>query len=175
AREIRDWALAELAYASGLRVSELVRLDVNDIDLVNRLVTAMGKGSKERVVPFGQPAARALEYWIGTGRQQVLKTTASLLSDQALFLGMRGGRLDPREARRAIERLAQTAGQTHLSPHTLRHSAATHLLEGGSDLRSVQELLGHASLATTQRYTHVSKDRLWSSYAQAHPRSGQEN
>ena len=170
---VRDWALAELAYATGLRVAELVRLDVKDIDLANRLVRAMGKGSKERVAPFGAPAARALETWIDQGRPELLASLPHATAGPALFVGLRGGRLDAREARRGIDRLSRAAGQGGLSPHTLRHSAATHLLEGGSDLRSVQELLGHASLATTQRYTHVTTERLWASYTQAHPRSGQ--
>jgi len=170
---VRDWALAELAYATGLRVAELVRLDVNDVDLGNRLVRAMGKGSKERMAPFGAPAARALEAWLDQARPALLASLAHNTAGPALFVGLRGGRLDAREARRGIDRVSRAAGQGGLSPHTLRHSAATHLLEGGSDLRSVQELLGHASLATTQRYTHVTTERLWASYTQAHPRSGQ--
>jgi len=170
---VRDWALAELAYATGLRVAELVRLDIGDVDLSNRLVRAMGKGSKPRVVPFGQPAARALEDWLMAGRGQVLSAVERPTAGAAVFVGVRGGRLDAREARRIVYRLAAAANLGEVSPHVLRHSAATHLLEGGSDLRSVQELLGHASLGTTQRYTHVTTDRLWDSYAQAHPRSGQ--
>jgi len=170
---VRDWALAELAYATGLRVAELVRLDVGDIDQTNRLVKAMGKGSKERVAPYGAPAAKALAVWLDQARPALLAGLVKPTAGPALFVGLRGGRLDPREARRGVDRLARAAGQGRLSPHTLRHSAATHLLEGGSDLRSVQELLGHASLATTQRYTHVTTERLWASYAQAHPRSGQ--
>jgi len=198
ARQLRDWALAELAYASGLRVAELVRLDLEDVDLANRLVRVMGKGSKQRVVPFGKPAAEAIELWTKQGRPEALAAAhraaagrapagaanqvkagqsgaRQVGAEQALFVGVRGRRLDAREARRAIDRLARNAGMKPVSPHSLRHSAATHLLEGGSDLRSVQELLGHASLATTQRYTHVTTERLWASYAQAHPRSGQDD
>jgi integrase/recombinase XerC len=169
----RDHALAELIYATGLRVSEVVSLDLGALDLENRLVRVVGKGNKERVVPFGRPAAQALSAWIGAGRQAMALRSRTPADRAAVFLGARGGRLGVRQAREAVQHLAQAAGLSNVAPHALRHSAATHLLEGGSDLRSVQEILGHSSLATTQRYTHVTAERLWSSYAQAHPRSGQ--
>jgi integrase/recombinase XerC len=174
---VRDWAVVELLYASGLRVGELVALDVADVDLQERLVRTLGKGSKERVVPFGVPAARALAAWLERARPEVVRRAAqaspkaSPAPPQALFLGARGGRLGSRQAREVVHRLTMLAGVRDLAPHGLRHSAATHLLAGGSDLRSVQEVLGHASLATTQRYTHVSPERLRASYTQAHPRA----
>ncbi|MDR2454411.1 MAG: tyrosine recombinase XerC [Bifidobacteriaceae bacterium] len=171
----RDHALAELIYATGMRVSEAVALDIGDADLSERLVRVFGKGGKERVVPFGRPAAVALAAWIKDGRSELLRAAAGAgqrPAVAALFLGARGGRLDTRQARVAVHRLSSQAGLGDLAPHGLRHSAATHLLEGGSDLRTVQEILGHASIATTQRYTHVTAERLWASYAQAHPRSG---
>lgn len=161
---IRDWAALELTYASGLRVSEVTGLDVGDVDLARRTVRVHGKGGKERVTPFGQPAERALRSW--------LAVRPRLAGEQsALFLGERGRRLDPRTLRAALHRLTAVAGVRDLAPHGLRHSAATHLLEGGSDLRTVQELLGHSSLATTQRYTHVSPERLRAAFTQAHPRA----
>lgn len=163
---LRDWAATELLYATGVRVSELVGADRGDLDLDQRLLRVMGKGGKERVVPFGVPAARALRAWLPVRPRLVVPT-----SPDALFLGARGGRLDPRQVRATVHRLTALAGVRDLAPHGLRHSAATHLLEGGSDLRSVQEVLGHASLATTQRYTHISAERLRSAFAQAHPRA----
>jgi integrase/recombinase XerC len=162
-----DWALVELLYATGVRVGELCGADVSDVDLGARTLRVLGKGGKERVVPFGQPAATAVEAWLGRGRPAIVRPE----SGDALLLGRRGGRLDQRQARATVHRLAAAAGVDDIAPHGLRHSAATHLLEGGSDLRSVQELLGHASLATTQRYTHVTADRLRSAYALAHPRA----
>ncbi|WP_407657426.1 tyrosine recombinase XerC [Luteimicrobium xylanilyticum] len=164
---LRDWVTVELLYATGLRVGELVSVDVDDLELTTRTVRALGKGRKERVVPFGVPAARAVERWLGAGRPALATAT----SGPALLLGDRGGRWDQRRAREAVHCLAEGAGVPDVAPHALRHTAATHLLEGGSDLRSVQEVLGHASLATTQRYTHVSAERLRSSYAQAFPRA----
>jgi len=164
---LRDWATVELLYATGLRVGELVSVDVDDLELTTRTVRALGKGRKERVVPFGVPAARAVERWLVQGRPTLVTST----SGPALLLGDRGGRWDQRRAREAVHRLASGAGVPDLAPHALRHTAATHLLEGGSDLRSVQEVLGHASLATTQRYTHVSAERLRASYTQAFPRA----
>jgi integrase/recombinase XerC len=164
---LRDWVLVELLYATGVRVGELCGADVSDVDLGGRTLRVLGKGGKERVVPFGKPAATALEAWLGRGRPELVQST----SGDALLLGVRGGRLDQRQARETVHRLASAAGVDDIAPHGLRHSAATHLLEGGSDLRSVQELLGHASLATTQRYTHISADRLRSAYALAHPRA----
>lgn len=165
---IRDRAVLELLYATGVRVSELCGLDIDDVDLDRRVVRVFGKGGKERSVPMGVPAARVVLAWTAEGRPSV----ATSASGPALFLGLRGGRLDPRTARRIVHRrLAEIDGLPDQGPHGLRHAAATHLLEGGADLRSVQEFLGHASLATTQVYTHVSADRLRSAYRQAHPRA----
>lgn len=163
---VRDWAALELLYATGVRVSELVGIDIADIDLPQRLVRVLGKGGKERMVPFGRPAASAVQAWLDA-RPRLAGPT----SPDALFLGARGGRLDVRQVRAVVHRLTALAGVRDLAPHGLRHSAATHLLEGGSDLRSVQEVLGHASLATTQRYTHISSERLRAAFAQAHPRA----
>jgi integrase/recombinase XerC len=163
---LRDLAMTEMLYGTGIRVSELCGLDRVDVDRRERVLRVRGKGDRERTVPFGGPAASALDQW-WSARESVLNER----SGDALFLGARGGRVDPRTVRSVIHRLAQQAGVTDLSPHGLRHSAATHVLEGGADLRSVQELLGHSSLATTQRYTHVSVERLRASYVQAHPRA----
>jgi integrase/recombinase XerC len=164
---VRDRAVLELLYASGIRVGELVALDVDDIDLDQRVARVMGKGAKERMVPFGVPAARALAEWLAA-RRAVLGPR----SGAALFLGRRGARIDPRQVRSLVhDVLSHLPDAPDLGPHGLRHSAATHLLEGGADLRMVQEILGHASLATTQIYTHVSVDRLRASYEQAHPRA----
>jgi integrase/recombinase XerC len=165
---LRDRAMLELLYASGIRVGELVGLDIDDIDFGSNLVRVMGKGAKERTVPFGGPAAAALQAWLQLGRGQVVAAG----SGPALFLGRRGGRVDPRQVRTAVHQLLQYVPDApDMGPHGLRHSAATHLLEGGADLRAVQEMLGHASLATTQIYTHVSVERLRRSYQQAHPRA----
>lgn len=165
---LRDRAALELLYASGIRVGELTALDIDDLDLDAGVVRVMGKGAKERTVPFGGPARDALEGWLRRGRPQV----ATAESGPAVFLGRRGRRVDPRQVRTAVHRLlAHVPDAPDLGPHGLRHSAATHLLEGGADLRLVQEMLGHASLATTQIYTHVSVDRLKQSYRQAHPRA----
>ncbi|MEV5897768.1 tyrosine recombinase XerC [Nonomuraea fuscirosea] len=167
-KELRDQALLELLYATGVRVSELCALDVDDVDRERNVVRVMGKGRKERTVPFGLPALRALDRWCIHGRPLWMKAG----SGPALFLGVRGGRIDAGTVRRVVHaRLAQVEGAPDLGPHGLRHSAATHLLEGGADLRSVQELLGHASLNTTQIYTHVSIERLRAAYRQAHPRA----
>ena len=164
---VRNVAVLEILYASGIRVGELVSLDVDDLDLRSDLVRVMGKGAKERIVPFGIPAHRALESWLACRSELATSTSGS-----ALFLGRRGRRIDPRQAREVVHvLLAHVPGAPDLGPHGLRHSAATHLLEGGADLRMVQELLGHASLATTQIYTHVSVDRLRQSYNLAHPRA----
>ena len=165
---LRDVAVIELLYATGIRVGELVGLDVDDLDTERRVVRVLGKGRKERTVPYGRPAADALAAWTTRGRP-VLAVAGS---GAALFLGARGGRLDQRAARRLVHaRIAEVPGAPDIGPHGLRHTAATHLLEGGADLRSVQELLGHASLATTQIYTHVSADRLRRAFEQAHPRA----
>lgn len=165
---LRDRVIVELLYATGIRVSELCGLDVDDVDTERRLVRVLGKGNKERSAPYGGPAASAVEVWIEHGRPAL----AVGHSGPALLLGRRGGRLDPRQARTAVhDVLASVAGAPDLGPHGLRHSAATHLLEGGADLRIVQELLGHSSLATTQIYTHVSVDRLRAVHDRAHPRA----
>ena len=164
---IRDWAALELLYATGVRVGELVGADVDDVDLEANTMLVLGKGGRERVVPFGVPASRALRTWLEQGRPKLAKSS----SGHALFLGRRGSRVDARQVREVAHRVAALAGVDDLSPHALRHTAATHLLEGGSDLRTVQEVLGHSSLATTQRYTHVTAERLRTSYQQAHPRA----
>ena len=165
---VRDVAVLELLYATAIRVGELCGLDLDDVDRERRVVRVLGKGRKERTVPYGRPAADALDTWLGSGRP----TLAGAASGPALFLGARGGRLDQRAVRAMVHRrLEDVPGAPDLGPHGLRHTAATHLLEGGADLRSVQELLGHASLATTQIYTHVTTDRLRAAYRQAHPRA----
>lgn len=165
---IRDLAIVELLYATGIRVGELAGLDVADINRERRTLKVLGKGNKERTVPFGVPADRALGDWLDFGRGTLLKPGAGA----ALFLGKRGGRIDQRAVRTVVDRLLQAMGDTSATgPHTLRHSAATHLLDGGADLRAVQEILGHTSLATTQLYTHVSVERLRDSYRTAHPRA----
>ena len=164
----RDRAMLELLYATGMRVAELTGLDTADIDTSRRLARVTGKGNKQRVVPFGENAASAIDAWL-TYRDQLLAPGTE--DAPALFLGSRGGRIDQRQVRRVVERAAQRTGDSDLSPHALRHSAATHMLEGGADLRVVQELLGHSSLQTTQIYTHVSAQRLKSVYDQAHPRA----
>ncbi len=165
---LRDLATLEVLYATGIRVGELCGLDLDDVDHARRVVRVLGKGAKERTVPVGVPALRAVDRWLADGRPALATPT----SGPALFLGARGARVDPRTVRRAVHGLlAHVPGAPDLGPHGLRHTAATHLLEGGADLRSVQELLGHATLATTQIYTHVSVDRLKATYDQAHPRA----
>ncbi|MGC4876673.1 tyrosine recombinase XerC [Micromonospora sp. DT43] len=164
---LRDRVLLELLYATGVRVSEACGLDVGDVDHGRRVIRVFGKGGRERAVPYGVPAQRALDDWLRGGRPLV----ASARSGDALLLGARGGRLNPTTARQIVGAYAETAGLPRTSPHGLRHSAATHLLEGGADLRAVQELLGHSSLASTQIYTHVSVERLRAAYRQAHPRA----
>jgi integrase/recombinase XerC len=190
----RDAAVLELLYATAIRVSELCDLDAGGLDRERRTVRVLGKGNKERVVPVGLPALRALGRWEEVGRPVL----ANERSGAALFLGARGGRLDPRTARRIVHARLRAAGQAatavkdaagghgqpegpaddtgssavrNAGPHAIRHTAATHLLEGGADLRSVQEMLGHSSPATTQIYTHVTAERLKSAYRQAHPRA----
>ncbi|MCD1145565.1 tyrosine recombinase XerC [Kocuria sp. LUK] len=163
----RDRALLELLYATGARVAELAGADVDDVDRTRRVLTVVGKGDRQRSVPFGVPADDALELWLR--RRPVL---AGPDGGPALFLGSRGGRIDVREIRRVVERELGTVPDTAArGPHALRHSAATHLVDGGADLRTVQELLGHSSVASTQIYTHVSVDRLGAVYRQAHPRA----
>lgn len=164
---LRDRAVLELLYATGVRVSELCGLDLADVDHGRRVARVMGKGAKERSVPYGLPAQHAIDRWLRYGRPAL----AGPHSGSALLLGARGGRLQPGVVRRVVDRAARAAGLPHTRPHALRHSAATHLLEGGADLRSVQELLGHATLSSTQIYTHVSVERLRSAYRQAHPRA----
>jgi integrase/recombinase XerC len=164
---LRDRLILELLYATGIRVSELCGLDVHDVDRARHVVRVLGKGAKERSVPYGRPAENALDGWLRHGRPLL----ATPRSGAALLLGARGGRLQATTARAVVTRYAEAAGLPHVSPHGLRHSAATHLLEGGADLRSVQELLGHAALSSTQIYTHVSIERLRNAYRQAHPRA----
>jgi integrase/recombinase XerC len=180
ALERRDRAIMELLYATGIRVSELCGLDVADLDTGRHTIRVLGKRAKERTVPVGIPAVRAVLDWAERGRPVILagRSGRSGLAGQgrqggqALFVGARGGRIDPRTVRRVVHaRIAATGSVPDTGPHGLRHTAATHLLEGGADLRSVQEILGHASLATTQLYTHVSIERLIAAYRQAHPRA----
>jgi len=167
-RGVRDAAIMELLYATGIRVGELCGLDVDDVDRGRRVIRVFGKGRKERTVPYGLPADRALARWLTTGRPALFASGAGA----ALFLGARGRRVDQRAVRTLVHRrLEDVPGAPDLGPHGLRHTAATHLLEGGADLRTVQELLGHASLATTQVYTHVTTDRLRAAYKLAHPRA----
>jgi integrase/recombinase XerC len=183
----RDAALVEILYATGIRISELIGLNLNDINFSNRTLRVMGKGDKQRVVPFGIPAQHALERWIDEGRQTFVnrgrqsseghgRHISTLHKDRsaavsAVFLGVRGGRLGDRQASDIVHAEARRAQVPDISPHSLRHSAATHMLDGGADLREVQELLGHASLNTTQRYTHVSIEQLRRRYQQAFPRA----
>ncbi len=167
----RDRALLELLYGSGARVAEVVRLNVGDVAGESATLRLHGKGDKDRVVPLGEYARAALRDWLELGRPQLLAARNSNAIELALFLGSRGGRLGNRQARTVVEHHAHRAGLGHVTPHTLRHSYATHLLEGGADLRSVQELLGHAALSTTQTYTHLSNEHLRSSYDRAHPRA----
>ncbi|MFC4145489.1 tyrosine recombinase XerC [Micromonospora mangrovi] len=164
---LRDRALLELLYGTGVRISEACGLDLADVDDGRRVVRVFGKGGRERAVPYGVPAQRALDAWLRDGRPALTGPA----SGAALLLGARGGRLHPTTARRIVAGYADAAGLPRTSPHGLRHSAATHLLEGGADLRAVQELLGHSSLASTQIYTHVSVERLRAAYQQAHPRA----
>ena len=168
---LRDHAVLELLYGTGVRVSELCGLDVDDADRERRTVRVIGKGSKERVVPFGGAAARALESYLVRGRPALLARRDHPTGERAIFLGARGGRLGPRAAYDVVARTLGPVARATVGPHALRHSAATHLLDGGADLRTVQELLGHASLGTTQIYTHVSSERLAASYRLAHPRA----
>jgi integrase/recombinase XerC len=165
---LRDQLIVELLYATGIRVSELCGLDIDDVDTSRRLLRVLGKGNKQRTVPFGAPAQAALTAWLSDGRPELV--TAD--SGPALLLGARGRRIDPRQARTVVHQtVAAVNGAPDIGPHGLRHSAATHLLEGGADLRVVQELLGHSTLATTQLYTHVTVARLRAVHDQAHPRA----
>jgi integrase/recombinase XerC len=165
---LRDVAILETLYATGIRVSELAGLDLDDLDTDRRTLRIFGKGRKERTVPIGGPALRALAAWLNGPRQILARPEAG----PAVFLGAQGRRIDPRVVRRVVHQaLRAVNGAPDLGPHGLRHAMATHLLDGGADLRSVQEMLGHASLATTQIYTHVTDDRLRRAYQQAHPRA----
>lgn len=165
---VRDEAIIEVLYATGIRVSELAGLNLDSVEPERRMMKVLGKGRKERMVPFGIPAAQALQRWMTDARSVLSQKDEG----QALFLGRRGARIDVRVVRRVIDEALTALGATGArGPHALRHSAATHLLDGGADLRTVQEMLGHASLSTTQIYTHISVDRLTRAYAQAHPRA----
>jgi len=165
---LRDVAMVELLYATGARVAELCGLDVSDIDYDRQTIRVLGKGNKERTIPLGNPAMKALNVWLKEGRDSIKNS----LSGNAVFLGARGKRIDQRTVRTVVYSALQAIeGIERMGPHALRHSAATHLLEGGADLRTVQEILGHASLATTQIYTHVSTERLQKAFKQAHPRA----
>lgn len=165
---LRDWAMVEVLYATALRVSELVGLRVDNLSMAERTLRVVGKGNKERIVPFGIPAERALRRYLDAGRPALLATSDS----PQVFVSSTGKALGPRTVYQVVAALlSQYPGNGPVGPHTLRHTAATHLLDGGADLRSVQELLGHASLGTTQIYTHVSTERLTAAYQQAHPRA----
>lgn len=166
---LRNAAILELLYATGMRVGELTSINVQDVDFENHTVKVTGKGNKQRVVPFGVPAANACKEWIEHGRSALLEKHAE--SSQALFLGARAKRIDQRIVRSIVHAAAAAANVPDVAPHALRHSAATHMLNGGADLREVQELLGHSSLNTTQRYTHVSIQALKQRYSQAFPRA----
>lgn len=169
---LRDRAILELLYGTAIRVSELCGLDVDGVDVDRRTVRVVGKGDKERVVPFGMPAHVAIAAYLDQARTQLLARARRTAPAGALFLGARGARLTPRTVYSVVSRLlGPVMGEEHVGPHALRHSAATHLLDGGADLRAVQEILGHASLGTTQIYTHVSAERLQSVYRLAHPRA----
>lgn len=166
---LRDRAALELLYASGARVSEIAGLDVDAVDLASATALLFGKGSKERLVPLGEPACVAIERWLSDGRPVLLEQAPT--ATPALFVSQRGARLSAHDLRAIVRAAAARAGLSNVTPHTLRHSYATHLLEGGADLRSVQELLGHVALSTTQIYTAVSRDHLRNSYDHAHPRA----
>ena len=166
---LRDLAMVEVLYSTGIRVAELVGLDIGDIDFSNAMIKVTGKGNKQRVVPLTSPAVQALKKWLNIGRPSVI---ADKPHTPAIFLGVRGGRIGVRQIREVVNNMLRELGDTSASGvHVLRHTAATHLLDGGADLRSVQELLGHESLQTTQLYTHVSIERLRQGYKQAHPRA----
>jgi integrase/recombinase XerC len=169
---LRDLAIVELLYASALRVSELVGIDTGDLDLDRRTVRVLGKGNKERVVPFGQPAHLALVDYLQRGRPELAARASGGSHSSAVYLGARGARLGTRSVYALVSKLLlDVPGSGPEGPHAFRHTAATHLLDGGADLRAVQEMLGHASLGTTQIYTHVTTERLRETYRQAHPRA----
>ena len=164
---IRDWAILETIYATGIRVSEVCSLETTSIDQQGMTLRVIGKGNKERVVPFTRACLSALQVWLSQGRPSLVTPEAG----RALFVGDKGRRIDPRVIRAMIHRMCAQSGVRDLAPHALRHTAATHILAGGADLRAVQEMLGHSSLQTTQRYTHVDAQRLSAIYKQAHPRA----
>jgi integrase/recombinase XerC len=165
-QDARDRAVFEVVYAAGLRISEVLGLDLGDVDLAQRLVKVLGKGSKERIVPFGIPAQKALERWLA------VRSTRPGGASQAVFLNTRGGRLAPRQVQASMQKWMRTVGlRLGITPHGLRHSFATHLLNEGADLRAIQELLGHESLSTTQKYTHVNLQQLLDVYDKAHPKA----
>ncbi|MDE0974551.1 MAG: tyrosine recombinase XerC [Candidatus Nanopelagicales bacterium] len=166
--DVRDQAILELLYATGIRVAELCSADLGDLDSARKVIRVVGKGNKERMVPYGNPAQRALNRWFIFRGKVACETNA-------LFVGVRGGRIDQRVVRSIVNKSTSAVTGSSLSPHALRHTAATHVLEGGADMRVVQELLGHASMATTQRYTHVSVERLRKTFEIAHPRSGSDS
>jgi integrase/recombinase XerC len=168
---LRDAAVLELLYGSGVRVAELCGLDLGDVDLRHRVMRVVGKGRKERRVPMTDPAADAVGRYEREARPQLLKRKDNAPATSALFLNTRGARIGPRSVRALLEKYSAEQAGRGISPHTMRHSFATHLLDGGADLRVVQELLGHESLATTQIYTHVSTERLRAVYEQSHPRA----
>jgi integrase/recombinase XerC len=168
---VRDRAVLELLYGSGLRVAELCGLDLQDLDLSAGTVRVLGKGRKQRQLPVSRPGRRILELYLHDARGSLLERSKQAAVETALFLNARGQRLGPRSIRALLEKYLRAEGMRHISPHALRHSFATHMLDGGADLRSVQELLGHDSLATTQIYTHVSSERLRTVYEQSHPRA----
>lgn len=163
---LRDWALLEMLYATGVRVSEVTGLKLGDVDQSQRCIRVLGKGSRERIVPYGMPAGIALGTYLEQGRPLIVGDKPAV---DWVFLGVKGGRIDTRLVRGMLHRMTAVAGVPDLGPHGLRHTAATHLLNGGADLRSVQELLGHATIGTTQRYTHLSAQKLRQVYLQAHP------
>ena len=172
--QLRDAAMLELLYATGMRVAELCGLDLVDLNPRSRTVKVLGKGRKERVVPYGLPAERALDGWLDGGRPRLIERTGGggeVHDDQALFLGVRGRRIGQRQVRQVVHDAADRAQVPDIAPHSLRHTAATQMLDGGADLREVQEMLGHSSLRTTQRYTHVSIEQLRQRYRLAFPRA----
>lgn len=171
--ERRDRVILEVLYGTGVRISELVGLSLGDLDLESSVLRAFGKGAKERVVPVGRPAREALEAWLGPGGRPALvpERWSRRGDEEAVLLNRRGGRLSRQSAWTVVRTYGAKAGLTDLSPHVLRHSCATHMVDHGADIRAVQELLGHASISTTQVYTQVSTERLWQVYDAAHPRA----
>lgn len=168
--QLRDMAILELLYSSGLRVSELAGLEMNDVDLKEGILKVMGKGRKERIVPIGEKAVRAIDIYL-SDRLNILSRNKPI-SEDPMFVNLRGGRLTQRSVERIVKKYAERlTGGKRVTPHSLRHTFATHLLNNGADLRGIQEMLGHASLSTTQKYTHLGMDRLMAVYDQAHPKA----